>query len=86
MLLLSVLDAHSTALAVSRGASELNPLVALTLSNPFSFIIFNIAKAVLLALFGLCMKLDARNLTLYMVIAALYVNAIITNYVNARAL
>jgi len=86
LLILGIFDAHSTYLAVREGASELNPIVAFFLLNDSMFIFFSIVKCLFYFTIGLETKPSKINIIIFIIMTSLLVNAIITNYRNAKVI
>ena len=78
ILVLQLLDLATTYLALSSGAKELNPLVALAIENPIAFATIKLATTTLVYL-GVSKTRGKLLLLLYTVIM---LQAIIINIVN----
>ncbi len=80
-----VLDNTTTIFAISHGAHEINPIVKLFLSSTPSWILFTAVKmAIAFALTYMFVKTKI-DLIIWLAVMAFFINAIITNLVNAFA-
>jgi hypothetical protein len=81
---LGFLDQLTTWIAVNRGARELNPLIAPTLSDPFPFILTSMAKcSFIFAVSVLPSYEKGWQKALYWVVVFFFLQAIILNVINA---
>ena len=83
IIVLSVLDSISTWLAVNNNAIELNPIVNVFLSNIFLYAVFSVFKTIMLALITYTYVKTRISIIIFIMIAIVYVNAVITNFANA---
>ena len=83
IIVLSVLDSISTWLAVNNNAIELNPIVNVFLSNIYAYLIFSAFKTIVLALITYSYVKTRISIIIFIMIAIIYANAVITNFVNA---
>ena len=83
IIILSVLDSISTWLAVSNHAVELNPVVNIFLSNIYAYLIFSAFKTIMLALITYSYVKTRISIIIFIMIAMIYANAVITNFTNA---
>jgi len=83
IIILSILDSVSTWLAVNNHAVELNPLVNIFLSNIYAYLIFSAFKTIILALITYSYVKTRISIIIFIMIAIVYINAIITNFANA---
>jgi len=83
IVILSALDSISTWLAVNNHAVELNPLVSIFLSNIYAYFIFSAFKTIVLALITYSYVKTRISIIMFVMIAMIYLNAIITNLANA---
>jgi len=81
---LGFLDQLTTWIAVNRGARELNPLIAPTLSDPFPFILTSMAKcSFIFAVSVLPSYEKGWQKALYWIVVFFFLQAIILNLINA---
>jgi len=83
IIILSLLDSVSTWLAVNNHAVELNPLVNIFLSNIYAYLIFSAFKTIILALITYMYVKTRISIIMFVMIAIVYANAVITNFANA---
>jgi len=83
IIILSLLDSVSTWLAVNNHAVELNPLVSIFLSNIYAYLIFSAFKTIILALITYMYVKTRISIIMFVMIAIVYANAVITNFANA---
>ena len=83
IIILSLLDSVSTWLAVNNHAVELNPLVNIFLSNIYAYLIFSAFKTIILALITYSYVKTRISIIIFIMIAIVYANAVITNFMNA---
>jgi hypothetical protein len=81
---LGFLDQLTTWIAVNKGAREVNPLIAPTLSNPFPFILTSMAKcSFIFAVSVLPSYEKGWQKALYWIVVFFFLQAIILNVINA---
>jgi hypothetical protein len=83
IIMLSVLDSISTWLAVNNHAVELNPIVNIFLSSIYAYLIFSAFKTIVLALITYMYVRTRISIIMFVMIAMIYANAVITNFTNA---
>lgn len=83
IIVLSLLDSVSTWLAVNNHAIELNPIVNIFLSNIYAYLIFSAFKTIILALITYMYVRTRISIIMFVMIAIVYANAVITNFANA---
>jgi hypothetical protein len=83
IIVLSVLDSISTWFAVNNHAVELNPIVNIFLSNIYAYFIFSAFKTIMLALITYIYVRTRISMIIFIMIAIIYANAVITNFNNA---
>ena len=83
IIILSILDSISTWLAVNNHAVELNPIVNIFLSNIYVYFIFSAFKTIMLALITYSYVKTRISIIMFVMIAMIYLNAVITNFANA---
>lgn len=79
LIILQVVDFATTYTAVSKGASEVNPLVKALLPYPWLLLALKLTIAALACFFS------SKHKTIYYVTIILYVQAIIMNILNTVA-
>ena len=81
---LGFLDQLTTWIAVNRGARELNPLIAPTLSDPLAFALASMAKCSLIFAVSVLPSYEKGwQKALYWIVVLAFLQAIVFNLINA---